>query len=71
MYYVEFLCPPEEGYEVYLPYFLRDPNIKVKHVEIWKRVAKHANELAAFIEDQDASYLLLKYPEIRDQFRRF
>jgi len=71
MYHVEFLCPPKEGYEIYLPYFLRDSGIKIKKVKIWKRVAKHTNELAAFITDEDATYLFLKYPEIRDQFRRF
>lgn len=71
MYHVVFLCPPKEGYELYLPYFLQDPAIKIKHVAIWKRIATHANELAAFIEDQDAAYLFLKYPDIRDQFQQF
>lgn len=73
MYHVEFFCPPKEGYKVYLPYFLRDGGIKLKHVAIWKReVANtHSVELAAFIEDEDANYLFLKYPGIKEQFHRF
>ena len=69
MYCVKFFCPPSEGYELYLPLCLRDPAIKIKKVKIWVKFAPHINELGAIISDEDATYLLLKYPEIRgDKF---
>jgi hypothetical protein len=73
MYHVEFFCPPREGYYTYLPYFLRDEGIEIKHVAIWKRdkLLPHSVEMAAFIEDADAAYLFLKYPDIKEQFQRF
>lgn len=72
MYHVEFYCPPREGYEIYLPYFLRDEAIKLKHVAIWKKDNMPVSlELAAFIDDEDANYLFLKYPGIKEQFHRF
>ena len=71
MYRVNFYCPPKEGYEIYLPYFLRDSGVKIKHVAIWDRESNYSIELAAFVTDEDASYLFLKYPGIRDQFHLF
>lgn len=58
----------------WLPDFLKDPAVKVEHIARWQRWPKPNNHLAtyvAFISEEDAEYLLLKYPDIGHDFHKF
>lgn len=71
MYRTSFLYNPRDGYEIYLPYFLRDSNISIKKVNVKKKNGPYSVSLYAHISDEDAIYLFLKYPDIREQFQQF
>lgn len=68
-------APVDTGHEhFWLPTHLQDPNITIVHVARWKRWPKPNEELAtfvAFISEEDANFLLLKYPGIEEDFHKF
>jgi hypothetical protein len=67
---VSFLSSPLDGYETYIPYYLRDPEVSILKVKKEKKHSRYAETLCALISDEDAHYLCLKYPDISENFHR-
>jgi hypothetical protein len=59
--------------DFWLPKYLKDPNVEVVHTALWERWAKVSllGTFVAFISDEDAAYLLMKYPDIEKDFHKF
>lgn len=66
---VEFDMPIlSEDHEYWLPDSIKDSGIKVEHIALWKmfdRPNNHLGTYIAFISEEDANFMLLKYPEMR------
>jgi hypothetical protein len=76
MVYVEYGgAPVDTGHEFFwFPEHLQDPNIEIVHIARWQRWPKPNENLAnfvAFISEEDADYLLLKYNCNPDDFHKF
>jgi len=72
---VEYTSPIEDCENRYWwPDYLKDPVIHVEHTARWKKWESPNNHIAtyvAFISEEDAEYLLLKYPGIGKDFHKF
>jgi len=69
---VEFAMPISEASErseFWLPDAIKDSKVKVEHIALWMKWAKPSDHLAtfiAFISQEDANFMLLKYPEMKE-----
>lgn len=62
--------PLSNGHEFdHLPYFLKDPHINILYKTRWVRITDtQFAYFVAFISNEDANYLILKYPGIDKDF---
>ena len=54
--------------EFWFPDAIRDSGAKVEHVALWRKLEKpngHLGRYIAFISEEDANFMLLKYPEMK------
>lgn len=68
------LAPVEDGNKPWwFPDYLKDPNIEIVHSARWRRAEPPNGHLATFvvfISEEDANYLLLKYPDHEKDFHK-
>jgi len=68
---VEFEMPirDENELQTWIPNEIKDSGIKIEHTALWKKWPRPNDHLATyilFITEEDASYLLLKYPKMKE-----
>lgn len=67
---VEFEMPIKDADnpQFWLPEIIKDLAIKIEHIALWKPWPKPNDHLATFIlfiSEEDASYMLLRHPEMK------
>ncbi|HEY6437611.1 MAG TPA: hypothetical protein VIY47_13550 [Ignavibacteriaceae bacterium] len=75
MVYVEYERPVDAvDNNFWWPDYLKDPNIKIEHYArwaIWPKPNEHMATFVAFISEEDANYLLIKYSGIEKDFHTY